>query len=129
MFLKNIDFLDHAVKIKGLSKAKVLAALYNRARPQGMGIFMYRQDKMTEEDALFVIDSRGDDGCFRAKDPFRNEFYFDYLRGRALKVDLSGDYFCSKMYDDMNDMYDNEKSAEKAISELRSRISRPKAKA
>lgn len=37
--------------ISGLSKASVLAALYNAARPQGMGFLQYDPKPMSEADA------------------------------------------------------------------------------
>ena len=66
------------VSIKGLSKPDVLAALYNRARPQGMGFIHYTPEDMTKEQAD----------------------YFDYVRGRVMKVDLSSDEeFDERLYD------------------------------
>lgn len=118
MFLKNIDFLENALNIKGVPKEKILAALYNQAIPQGLGILMYEKKEMTEQEAWWIINFRGDDNCFRAgenpRDMLRNELYFDYLFGRALKVDLSGDCFCSRLYDQNN----GENSAKKALKGL-----------
>jgi len=62
---------------KNLSRAQVLAALYNGARPQGMGFLHYNPAPMTVEEAQGMLD----------KNPAR---YFDYLKGRVMKVDLSG---------------------------------------
>ena len=53
------------MNIQGLDKAAVLAALYNRARPQGMGFLHYDPKPMTVEEAQKII--WGGDG------------YFDYL--------------------------------------------------
>ena len=100
MFEKNIA-PEYRVHIRDLPKEQVLAALYNRASPQGMGILMYKSDVMTARRAFSLINFRGDDSCFmpgeNPRNELRNEFYFDYLFGRALKVDISGDVFSSKI--------------------------------
>ena len=122
MFEKNIA-PEYRVYIRDLPKEQVLAALYNRASPQGMGILMYKPDIMDAEKAFFVINFRGDDAFYSArgmsfKSDLRNEFYFDYLFGRALKVDISGDVFSSKMYDE----YNGDKAAEQVIEKLRESV-------
>lgn len=86
------------VNIKGLDKAEVLAALYNGTRPMGMGVFKARDGEMTREQAAEAIGG-GDDhvrsfGSWAGK-PLR----FDYLFGRPLKVDISGDEFDPFLYD------------------------------
>ena len=63
--------------ISNLSKAKVLAALYNASKPQGRGFLHFEPAPMSEDEAQEIIDS--------------GETYFDYLKGRVMKVDLSGD--------------------------------------
>ncbi len=73
------------VSIAGMSKAVVLAALYNASRPQGLGFTAYDPTPMSEETAQAFLD----EGAFR----------FDYLYGRVLKVDLSGDTFDPWGYD------------------------------
>jgi hypothetical protein len=65
------------VSIAGLNKAEVLAALYNTARPQGMGFLHYDPAPMTTEVAQAILDL--------------GVTSFDYLKGRVMKVDLSGD--------------------------------------
>jgi len=117
MFKANI-VPGYRVDIDGLPKEKILAALYNRANPQGMGILMYSPDVMDAGRAFIVINFRGDDACYNAgedpKNELRNEFYFDYLFGRAMKVDISGDCFSSKQYNECNGV----DAAEKAIEGL-----------
>ena len=66
----------HAIDLKGLDKALVLAALYNGARPQGAGFFHYDPTPMSVETAAATLEQ---------------STYFDYLNGRVMKVDLSGD--------------------------------------
>ncbi len=70
------------------NKAATLAALFNASKQQGMG-FLDRTGavNMTESDAHAVILGYGED------------LYFDYLKGRVLKVDLNGDEFNPSLYD------------------------------
>lgn len=70
--------------IKGISKAKVLAALYNASRPQGMGFLQATSDDMSEEKAQGLLD--------------QGHTYFDYLQGRVMKIDLSGDELRTALY-------------------------------
>lgn len=73
------------VSIKGLSKPDVLAALYNRAHPQGMGFLHYTPEDMTTEQAEKLLQQTS---------------YFDYVKGRVMKVDLSSDeQFDERLYD------------------------------
>lgn len=75
------------VSTKGLTKKAVLAALYNSARPFGLGILLYDPKPMTEEDAQEILDSS-------------TSRYFDYLKGRLMKVDLSDDNeFDERLFD------------------------------
>lgn len=71
--------------IKGISKAKILAALYNASRPQGMGFLHAKQGDMTEQEAQKLLDA--------------GHTYFDYLHGRVMKIDLSGDDLRTALYD------------------------------
>jgi hypothetical protein len=71
------------MNIKGKNKAKILAALYNRSRPQGMGFLQAKAGDMTEEEAAELL---------------KTETYFDYLRGRVMKIDLSGDELRTDLY-------------------------------
>jgi hypothetical protein len=75
------------VDIKGLSKAAVLAALHNGTRALGMGLLHDIGRPMTEEEAQEYIDA--DNGSLS----------FDYVLGRPLKVNISGDEFRSGLYD------------------------------
>ncbi len=73
------------INITGLDKADVLCALYNNARPLGLGFLQATEGPLSKEDALAIIERQG--------------LYFDYVRGRPLKVDLSGDSFRGWGYD------------------------------
>ena len=78
------------INIKGLSKAKVLAALYNHSKPQGMGFLIYDPEPMTEEGAQNVIDVLEKEGY---------RLYFDYIKGRVMKVDITRDKLDPRLYD------------------------------
>lgn len=73
------------VNIKGLSKAAVLAALYNASRPQGFGMLQFDPTPMTEAEASKLLE---------------HTTYFDYLKGRVMKVNLqSNESFDERLYD------------------------------
>lgn len=71
------------VNIKGLDKAKVLQALFNNSKYQGFNSWMeedqeYKKSQnMTEEKARSIIEN--------------GSTQFDYLQGRVMKIDISGD--------------------------------------
>lgn len=71
--------------IKGLDKAKVLKALYDSSHVQGMGFL-----QAVPEGTVTV------DHCRKL---LKQSTYFDYLYGRVLKVDLSGDTFDERLYE------------------------------
>jgi len=90
------------INIVGLDKADVLVALYNNAKPLGMGLFHYTNQNMSKEEAANLL-SKG-------------HKYFDYVHGRVMKVDLSSDIEFNPYWYDR----DNGKgSAERAIHSLR----------
>lgn len=76
------------MNIKGINKAKILAALFNHSHPQGLGIFQALDHGygkgMTEEEAQGFLDA--------------GQTYFDYLHGRILKIDLEGDELSTRLY-------------------------------
>lgn len=86
------------MNIKGISKAKILAALYNASRAQGMGFLQSGPQVMSEADAQRILD----DG----------HTYFDYLFGRVMKIDLSSDELRTALYDRDN----GQGAAEEAIT-------------
>ena len=73
------------ISIQHLNKAAVLAALYNNSKQQGMGFIHTRgRQSMTIEEAQLELNENS---------------YFDYLHGRVMKVDLSGNEFEERLYD------------------------------
>lgn len=89
------------VDIKGLNKAEVLAALYNNSKPLGLGFLHFDPMDMTVAEAEEILNQTT---------------YFDYLKGRVMKVDLSSDdSFGEWLYD-----RDNGKgAAQRVIDSLR----------
>lgn len=73
------------VDIKGLDKAKVLKALYDHSHAQGFGLLQ------TVPGGVVTVD--------HCAGLLKNQTYFDYMHGRVLKVDLSGDEFDERLYD------------------------------
>jgi hypothetical protein len=71
------------IDISKMDKAEVLAALYNNSKTQGMGILHYENKPMKIEEA---------------RDILKGQTYFDYLKGRVLKIDLSGDILNTALY-------------------------------
>lgn len=76
--------MSDAINIAGLDKAKVLIALYEHARAQGMGFLQAKNEPMTEAEAKALLEA--DD-------------YFDYVHGRVMKVQISGDELNPRLYD------------------------------
>lgn len=83
------------INIKDVSKAKVLAELYNNSKPLGMGFLHYDPTPMTESEAEELLEQ---------------QTFFDYLKGRVMKVNLEKDEFNPFGYD-----RDNGKGAAQAV--------------
>lgn len=89
------------VDIKGLNKAEVLTALYNNSKPLGLGMLHFDPKKMTVAEAEELL---------------KQTTYFDYLKGRVMKVDLSSDdSFEEWLYDRDN----GNGAAQRAVDTLR----------
>jgi len=78
------------IDIAGLDKCEVLFALYEATSPMGMGFLQARGD-VTVEDVRVLVSAWSD--------VERGFPYIDYLWGRPLKVDLSGDTFDGRLFD------------------------------
>lgn len=68
--------MSNSIDITGLSKAELLAGLYNNARAQGMGFLHYEAKNMTTDEASALL---------------AEGHRFDYLKGRVMKVSLRPD--------------------------------------
>ena len=109
------------VSIAGLDKAEVLMVLYNHSHPVGMGFFQALPGDMTLEEAKKEFANGDDhDRMFGPLVSSRGQ-YFDYLRGRPLKLNLSEDTFDPRLYDGDNG---GSGTAARLIKELRDSKSR-----
>jgi len=89
------------IDIKGLDKGLVLAALYDASQPLGMGFLHYDPKPMSVDEANLLLEKQS---------------HFDYLKGRVMKINLSGDAFDERLYD-----RDNSEGAARAAIERFSR--------
>lgn len=105
------------VNIAGLDKAELFAALYNHAKPLGMG-FLHYDPKVIDKKGAEELMGLGDDSSrmFPGMRAGRS-LYFDYVKGRPLKIDLSGDELETSLYN--RDQGDG--AAEKIVAALRSK--------
>lgn len=87
------------MNIAGMDKAAVLVALYNRAQPQGLGFLHFTPEPMKIEEAREIVSKYK---------------YFDYLKGRVMKVDIGGDELRTDLYNRDN----GENAAEEAITRM-----------
>ncbi len=76
--------MGERINLKGLDKAVILAGLYNNSKVQGMGFLQQIPGKMTVDEARELL---------------KKHTYFDYLYGKVMKVELSGDDFDPWLYD------------------------------
>lgn len=90
------------IDISKLDKAAVLAALYNRAKPQGWGYLDYQPGDMTIE---------------QAREHLAKTTSFDYIQGRVLKINLGKAELDPWGYDRDN----GQGAAQRAIDALRER--------
>ncbi len=72
----------NTVNIKDIPKNELLAALYNNSKPLGMGIIHFDPTPMSLDDAQNMIDDLKNEG---------RDLFFDYIKGRVVKVDITGD--------------------------------------
>ena len=87
------------IDLTGKDKAAVLAALYNASQPLGMGFLHYDPTPMTRDEAADLL---------------AEQTYFDYLKGRVMKVDLGPDVLLTGGYDRDN----GEGAAERIIAAI-----------
>lgn len=72
------------INIAGIDKARLLKALYDGSKIQGNSYIGYSGNEFTLEDAKMAL---------------RETRSFDYVNGRVIKVNLSGDEFDPWFYD------------------------------
>lgn len=86
-----------SVDVSGLDKAELLAALFNNSKAQGLGFLQASGRPMTKEEAAKILATN-------------TRMCFDYLQGRVMKIDISGDTIDTWGYD-----RDNGKGAAEAV--------------
>lgn len=84
-----IEVEPNVIDISNKDKAEVLAALYNHSKPIGAGMIQFDPRPISVELARKVLDTMG--------------YRFSYLKGRTMKVDLSGDTVYVGRYNADND--------------------------
>lgn len=89
------------MNIANHSKAKVLAALFNNAKPLGMGFLHYEPEHVMDENEAAKL--------------LKSQTYFDYHEGRLMKVDLSKDELRTDLYNRDNGV----DAAENAINSIK----------
>jgi hypothetical protein len=94
---------ENTVSLVGLNKGAVLAALYNASKPQGLGYLHFTPVPMTTEEGELLL---------------KDTPYFDYLKGRVMKINLRGDELFTALYDRDN----GEGAAARAIDALRTSV-------
>jgi hypothetical protein len=87
---------DGEISIAGLDKAELLAALYNAARTMSWGWLQASDGPMTKEQAQELIDKGKWHDVVESSS---KKLYFDYVKGRPLKIDISGDVLRTRLYD------------------------------
>jgi hypothetical protein len=82
-----------AVSTGDLTDAEVLAALYNAAKPLGMGWLNYSPEPMSTEEAEKVLEEA------RRYSAYPEDVYFDYLDGRVVKTSIGEGEIDPRLYD------------------------------
>lgn len=94
------------MNIAGLSKAQLLAALFNYAMPPALRFMSTKSEPMTTEQADRIIKQMLHD-----KRPLK----FDSIEGRSLNIDLSSDETDPTRYN----LYNGRATAEHVVASLR----------
>lgn len=87
------------INIEKKNKAEILAALYNASKPQGLGFLHFDPTPMS---------------TMEAEELLKGQTYFDYLKGRVMKINLEGNELDTWGYDRDN----GEGAAQKIIDAL-----------
>ena len=72
------------IKFNESDAPKILAALYNNSKPPGMGMLQYDPTPMTTDEAINLLNVTP---------------YFDYIKGRVMKINLGKDTVGLGLYD------------------------------
>jgi len=85
--------------ISKMDKAEVFRRLYNRARAQGLGWLDFEHGPIEYEEAKSLVESHN---------------HFDYVKGRVMKVNLTGPDLDTRLYNRDN----GAGAAEEALKDL-----------
>lgn len=138
-----------SIDVKGIDKEDLLLTLYNNAKPQGMGFLHYTNTPMTREEAHKILNQEcAPDSCYMdlyftklsldcsyseilkstitkvQGDCHFTNLSFDYLKGRLIKTDISGDtinlweYKRDNTHVDIEDVINDLKTSKTALSEV-----------
>ena len=112
----NCDLIvaPNKISISALDKAKVLQALFKKALPPGLAFLQPADEEDDDNLDLTDIDESGL-SYIEAKELIKSgQTYFDYLKARPMKIDLSGGILDTTHYN-----YEHgENAAEHAICEF-----------
>ncbi len=104
------------IDVSDINSAELLAALYNRSSPLGLGFLHAKPGDMTVEQAQVLLDGAVE-GDYMGQPLQRNgNRYFDYLHGRVMKVEINGETLRTGLYD--RDMGNG--AAQKIVEAIRS---------
>jgi hypothetical protein len=92
------------ISIEGLNIADVLAGLYNAARPRLLGFLTYDPKPMDREEAEKLL---------------KENTYFDYIKGRVIKVDLGTTAFPPGFSPQYYDIYNGRGTAAMVVEQIR----------
>ena len=91
------------MNIEKFDKARLLCILYDASRPLGLGALHFRPEPLLYAEAVEML---------------KHQQYFDYLRGRVMKVDLGGKEMDTTLYNRDNGFGRAETLIENARPEL-----------
>jgi hypothetical protein len=113
--------MSQKIDIIGLDKAELLAALYNRAKPQDLiGWLQSRKGDMTPEAAAALLNTRDSFFARGATEYDGGQNYTDFHshKGRVLSVDIGEDTLDATRYDKAN----GAGAAAEVVAKLRSTV-------
>ena len=89
------------IDVSDIDPAELLAGLYNRSRPLGMGVLQAKDGDMSSEQARELLGGKVE-GDYMGESLHRDDSehrYFDYLHGRVMKVEINGETLRTALYD------------------------------
>jgi hypothetical protein len=113
------------IDIEGINQGELLAALYNNAKPVGLGWLHVDAATMTAEEAWEIINSGGESAHLRASGfvvlDGGADWRVDYVKGRPIKVSVK-DNTLRKAW--LYDRDHGEGACARVVAELRAKAQR-----